>query len=226
MNTVDPRDAIRRNLAEGEAIVERAFSDYGIRSPRGPTLEYVPSPPRPSVFNSEPPPSPAVPRMIEAANDLASCGCRPIALALIVTRIRQRFVEFEAAGELPEGERTWPAFVTRHLPRIGLARANEMVRRVTRQSVEEASATPMTALDRALAAITTSPEMSNRAIAKQIQVDEGTVRSARKKLREAATDSARDSAPTVTHGERPSDRSPGITPNGLHGASSMHSEKA
>src|SRR5262252_3602857 len=74
-----------------------------------------------------PPATPAVPHMIQAAVAFEGCG-REIAAGLALVKLRERYDQF-SPGDLPADERTWRAFVTKHLP-FGPERAAQLIGRL------------------------------------------------------------------------------------------------
>jgi hypothetical protein len=196
--TDDPISATRAKIAEADAALQRAFAEFGIEPGDHvgrPTLEYN-TRAEVAARIADPPASPALPEVIQAVITFEGCG-RWIAASLAVVKLRERYEEFRS-GDLPADERTWAAFVGKHLAPVGLARVNELLRRMDRGErwpVEAAEQVASTALDRAIAAVSAEPGKSNRALATEIGVDRQTVRRARRILAGDGADSPPDSPP-------------------------------
>jgi hypothetical protein len=209
-------DAISKNVADGEAIVQRASEQYGMLR-RNDQIERIrdratfPAP-RPMPPAADAPLS--IAGMIEQIAQAEAHG-RPVLAALGLARLR----EFHEATHPTE---PWADFVRRQIP-LARDRVDELIGRLVHRGAllrctscgttarcpcgcgvpyasdhPWANADPLTkatALDRAAAAVAAHPEKSNRAIAAEIGVSEPTVRRARRQLKDGERHDAPDDAP-------------------------------
>jgi len=196
--------AAKAAVSEGEAIVEGALKDL----PRRPkSVPLLPSRPADSLLTIEQ--RVATIMQYDRQNRLI-----PAAVALVEL---QRWYEASAKTAFAKGERTWLEFVAKRIP-LDPARIRDLMGRVLSRGglmrcedcgtasiclcgcgasyqPEHPAAMPsqqptrkVSALDRATAAIKTSPEKSNRAIAAEIGVSHQVVGRARRQIKEAAGD--------------------------------------
>jgi hypothetical protein len=209
-------DAISKNVAEGEAIVQRASEQYlGVR--RNDQIERIrdratfPGP-RPVPPAADAPLS--IAGMIEQITQAEARG-RPVLAALGLARLR----EFHEATNPTE---PWPDFARKNVP-LARERVDELIGRMVHRGAllrctkcgttamcpcgcgapyvsEHAWAntdplTKATALERAAAAVAAHPEKSNRAIAREIGLSFETVRKARAATKAAAAELSPELSP-------------------------------
>jgi hypothetical protein len=200
-------DAISKNVAEGEAIVQRA-SDQITRIQHRATFPE----PRPVPPAADEPLS--IASMVEQITQAEARG-RPVLAALGLARLR----EFH---ETTNPAVPWADFARRHIP-LARDRVEALIGRMVHRGAllrctscgttakcpcgcgvpylsdhPWANADPLTresALERAAAAVAAHPEKSNRAIAAEIGVSEPTVRRARRQLKDGERHDAPDDAP-------------------------------
>jgi hypothetical protein len=220
MGAPEPRDEIRKAIAEGTAAVDRARQNYRLQATTdedGPRMRAWKRGERSAGPVELPAGYEPVAGMLAHIVAFEAAG-RWIAAAAGLARLREHYDTFRPA-ELPADEQTWPAFVAKHLP-FGLGRTNQLIGRMVhrgglllctrcgtqarcacicgvpyvpeRRAMTADPADAPTAIERATAAIAANPTKSNRAIAAEIGVSFETVRRARAAAKAAAANVSRD----------------------------------
>jgi len=185
-----------------DALATRAREDLRLarRAPWFPKPAPSPGEPSPDTHIS-------IPQIIANLIGFERAG-RQVAAAVAIAVLRERY-EALRPDDLQADEGTWPDFVRKHLP-FPPERVQELLGRMvhrggmlrcTKCGTEVrcpcscgapyigthrwAAGAPVLAADRAVVALTSHPEKSNRAIAAEIGVSEQTVRRARQKIKNA-----------------------------------------